>query len=92
MTDKPTTKKNSILAFKKGGEPLLPKSDPKMPEALPRKAKAAVGRPTKGKAKRSHKVMLAMTEAEGEISRAKAGDLPEAMHVYRFLKQNGYFE
>lgn len=97
MTDKPTTKKNSVLNFKKGASPILPASEPKVPEAPVAAPKAKVvktgaGRPIKGKAKRSHKIMVAMTEAEGEQSRGKAGDIPEATYLYLFLKKNGYFD
>lgn len=91
MTDKPTTKKNSILDFKKGKPAILPTGEPEPPKDKPKPAKG-VGRPIKGKAKRSHKIMVAMTEEEGAKSRAKAGDLPEATYLYTFLKSNGYFD
>jgi len=93
MTDKPTTKKNSILNFKKGADPILPTGAPAedLKPKSPKPTKGA-GRPIKGKAKRSHKIMVAMTAAEGEKSRAKAGDIPEATYLYQFLKKNGYFD
>ena len=92
MTEKPPTKKNSVLDFKKGKPAILPIGEPEAPKPVAKKAAAGVGRPIKGKAKRSHKIMVAMTEAEGVQSRAKAGDVPEATYLYSFLKKNGYFD
>ena len=90
-----TSKKNSVTAFKKKPTPILetapvPTADT-LAEAV-QSPKRKQGRPLKGAVKRSHKVMLAFTPAEGEVSRDQAGDVPEATYIYKFLKDNGYFD
>lgn len=91
-----TSKKNSVTAFKKKPSPILEAASVTTPdvavEATQQAPKRKQGRPLKGAVKRSHKVMLAFTPAEGEASRDKAGDIPEATFVYKFLKENGYFD
>jgi len=90
--------RNDLSALKTGTKkPILPANDGRTaetPEPIAPKAKTGrVGRPPKEKTeKRSYKVTLSLTPAEGAKIAEKAGLAGEATYLYAFLKDSGAFK
>lgn len=83
--------KNSLAALKSGSD--TPQILPATPEKPVQAVKGQGGRPKKAKGeKRSYRVALALTEAEGAILAEKAGLAPEATYLYDVLKKAGVFD
>lgn len=92
---KPPSKKNSLTKFKPV-EPILPTSKPapaeKLVTARAAAPKARGPKPKPPAEKRSHRVLLSLTETEGIKSKDKAGLAGEATTIYAFLHEHGYFK
>ena len=83
--------KNNVSALKREAE--APQILPSSPEKAVESTKGQGGRPRKAKAeKRSYRVAVALTEAEGAILAEKAGLVPEATYLYDVLKKAGMFD
>jgi len=90
--------KNDLSALKTGArKTILPANETRTPPAI-KAAKTAektgrVGRPPKEKTeKRSYKITLSLTPAEGKKIAEKAGLAGEATFLYAFLKDSGTFD
>ena len=88
--------RNDLSALKTGTKkPILPTNDGRTTTAAetPQSKPGRVGRPPKGKTeKRSYKITLSLTPAEGEKIAEKAGLAGEATFLYAFLKDSGVFD
>lgn len=90
--------RNDLSALKTGAKkPILPTNDASTVIAVetqtPKVKTGRVGRPPKGKTeKRSYKVTLSLTPAEGAKIAEKAGLAGEATFLYAFLKDSGAFD
>lgn len=88
--------RNDLSALKTGTKkPILPTNDGRTTTAVetPQPNAGRVGRPPKGKTeKRSYKITLSLTPAEGEKITEKAGLAGEATFLYAFLKNSGVFD
>ena len=90
--------RNDLSALKTGTKkPILPIRDnrgsvtPEPPKMKPETGR--VGRPPKAKTdKRSYKITLSLTPAEGRKIAEKAGLAGEATFLYAFLKDSGAFD
>jgi len=92
---KPTSKRNSLTAFKQPA-PILPTSEPEPVVKPAAKTAPKPGRkgpkPKPASEKRDHRVLLSFTKAEGIKSKEKAGLAGEATAIYAFLQEHGYFK
>ena len=89
--------RNDLSALKTGAnKSILPKSDGSIAPALTKTltiSTGRVGRPPKGKTeKRSYKITLSLTPAEGAKIAEKAGLAGEATFLYAFLKDSNIFD
>lgn len=87
-------KKNSLTAFKRPSEPILPVENDEgkgTPQEPLKRAKTGP-KPKAPSEKRSHRVMLSLTPSEAAILKDKAGLAGEATVVLAFLKERGFFE
>lgn len=88
--------RNDLSALKTGSKkPILPVNDGRTAVAIETTQPKAgrVGRPPKEKTeKRSYKITLSLTPAEGEKIAEKAGLAGEATFLYAFLKDSGIFD
>ena len=80
--------KNSVAGLKTDAPTVIP-SKPETTRAPEKK----VGRPkVPAHQKRSYKITLSLTEAQGETVREKAGLASEATYLYDQLKKAGVFD
>ncbi len=90
--------RNDLSALKAGTKtPILPATDGPKKKPAARRLRTpkpgTVGRPPKGRAeKRSYKIALSLTPAEGQKIAEKAGLAGEATFLYAFLKESGIFD
>jgi len=90
--------RNDLSALKTGTKkPILPANDGRTVQAsetqAPKTKTGRVGRPPKGKTeKRSYKVTLSLTPAEGAKIAEKAGLAGEATFLYAHLKDSNIFD
>ena len=82
--------KNDLTALKQGlQEPILPSP---VPTTARTRTTSPIGRPPKPKdEKRSYKVTISLTEAQGALVKAKAGLANEAAIIYDHLVKTGFF-
>lgn len=84
---KTNSTKPTILPVSNTIEPVIPKTVAKTVKT------GKVGRPQKAKAeKRSYKITLSLTEAEGQKIAAQAGLASEATFLYAKLQETGLFK
>jgi len=90
--------KNDLSALKTSAKKtILPENEARTPPAIKAKQPAEktgrIGRPPKEKTeKRSYKITLSLTPAEGQKIAEKAGLAGEATFLYAFLKDSGAFD
>lgn len=87
-------KKNSLTAFKRPSEPILPvERDEGQGAALVKPKRGKTGpKPKAPSEKRSHRVMLSLTPSEAAVLKEKAGLAGEATVVLAFLTEHKFFE
>ena len=87
-------KKNSLTAFKRPSEPILPiEKDEDQHRAPPPETRSKTGpKPKAPSEKRSHRVMLSLTPSEAAILKENAGLAGEATVIMAFLKEHRFFE
>jgi hypothetical protein len=89
-------KKNSLTAFKRPSEPILPverdEGQGTVDVTSPSKRGKTGPKPKAPSEKRSHRVMLSLTPSEAAILKEKAGLAGEATVVLAFLKEQKFFE
>jgi hypothetical protein len=87
-------KKNSLTAFKRPSEPILPAENahPNSEEQEQTVRGKTGPKPKPPSEKRSHRVMLSLTPSEANILKEKAGLAGEATVIMAFLKQYKFFE
>ncbi|MEM1052779.1 MAG: hypothetical protein AAGI28_11860 [Pseudomonadota bacterium] len=70
-----------------------PRTEDRSRRDVPKRAPKRVGRPPKDKAdKRNQKVAIALTEAERNKLKEKAGMIPEASYLLSILRDAGVFD
>jgi len=85
-------KKNSLTAFKRPAEPILPVTDDTPQSEVSNVSPRPGPKPKPASEKRSHRVMLSLTPSEAVALKKKAGLAGEATVIMAFLKEYKFFE
>lgn len=87
-------KKNSLTAFKRPSEPILPveKDEGQGGTQSQERGRKTGPKPKAPSEKRSHRVMLSLTPSEAATLKQKAGLAGEATVIMAFLKEQRFFE
>lgn len=89
--------KNDLSAFKPGNKQVLKVVEADRDEATTTKTKTRTKAKTKTRTKppeekRSHKILLSLTEGEGAKIKEKAGMVPIATYLVALLREQGLFD
>lgn len=85
--------KNDLSGLKASTPKILPESKPVEKEPIRPRFTKQIGRPKKkAEEKRTYKITLSLTQAEGKRIAEQAGLAGEATYLYAMLKKSGIFD